>query len=411
MPRAAKGARIIWRKKSVRKDGSIRSPAGWWIRDGSNLYSTGCAHGETLLAEEKLSEFIVKKLARQEPERKRGCHPDQVAVADVISVYIDDKASKHAKPKETIARLAAIADFFGGMVVSDINGKVCRDYAESHASQPAARRQLEDLRAALVHYQKEGFVTTVPKIELPEKSEARERHLTRSEAARLLLAAWRMKQKWKGQESARRTGRHLARFILAGLYTGTRSAAICGAAVRPTIGRGYVDLDRGVFHRKAAGASETNKRQPAVRIPDRLLTHMRRWAQTPLDIKTKARGKSTSIGRMISEDFVVEWEGGPVASVKKSFKAACEAAGLGWYEGDKFKTDVTPHVLRHTAATWMMQNGAKLSDAADFLGMTEATLRAHYYKFHPDFQAEAAAAITAKPAASRTASNVVRLVR
>ncbi len=72
MPRAAKGARLIWRKKSIRKDGTVRSPAGWWIRDGTNLYSTGCGNGETARAEEKLAAYIDKKLAKQAPERTRG---------------------------------------------------------------------------------------------------------------------------------------------------------------------------------------------------------------------------------------------------------------------------------------------------------------------------------------------------
>ena len=66
-------------------------------------------------------------------------------------------------------------------------------------------------------------------------------------------------------------------------------------------------------------------------------------------------------------------------------------------------TDVTPHTLRHTAATWLMQNGVELSGRAPvFCGMTEAVLRKHYYHHHPDFQADAAAAIVAKaPEASK----------
>ena len=59
---------------------------------------------------------------------------------------------------------------------------------------------------------------------------------------------------------------------------------------------------------------------------------------------------------------VVEWNGKPVESVRKGFAAAVRAAGLG--------AEVTPHILRHTVATWLMQNGVNLWDAAGFLGMT-----------------------------------------
>jgi len=100
--------------------------------------------------------------------------------------------------------------------------------------------------------------------------------------------------------TTRAVGKHTARFILVGLYTGTRHAAICGAAFQPAIGRGYGDLERGVFYRRGAGARETKKRQPPVRIPDRLLAHMRRWRR---------------LG--IANHAVVEWNGQAVRSVRK----------------------------------------------------------------------------------------------
>ena len=49
-------------------------------------------------------------------------------------------------------------------------------------------------------------------------------------------------------------------------------------------------------------------------------------------------------------------------SVRKAFAAAVKAAGLG--------AEVTPHILRHTAATWTMQSGGDLWQVAGFLGMT-----------------------------------------
>lgn len=410
MSRPSKGARLVWRKESRKPDGSLRSKEGWYIEDGGKRSGTGCGRRELDEAEKQLSEHIAKK---HTPERQRDRHPDLVKVADVIKIYADEVVPNHAKPQETASRLLPIESFFGGKALGQITGKLCREYIASRPSEASARRQLEDLRAAIHYYHKEGYVLYAPAITLPERPVSRERWLTRDEAARLLWAAWRMRQTWKGQESDRRTGRHVARFILVGFYTGTRSAAICGAAMRPTDGQGFVDLDRGVFYRRGAGQRETKKRQPPVRLPDRLLAHIRRWSKTPVEIKTKYRGKSKSIGRMISQDFVVEWEGGPVGSVKKAFRSAVEAAGLGWYEDahgrQVFKTDVTPHVLRHTAATWAMQNGMELSTAADFLGMTEAVLRSTYYHHHPDFQAEAAEMMTAKAPRAKARSNVVRL--
>ena len=85
---------------------------------------------------------------------------------------------------------------------------------------------------------------------------------------------------YAGQRTERAVGRHVARFILLGLYTGTRHGAICRAALMPTIGRGHVDLERGVFYRRAEGERETKKRQPPIRLPNRLLAHLRRWERS-----------------------------------------------------------------------------------------------------------------------------------
>jgi hypothetical protein len=64
---------------------------------------------------------------------------------------------------------------------------------------------------------------------------------------------------------------------LIGLYTGTRAGAIATASPYREPGRSYVDLDRGIFYRKAIGRRATKKRQTPAPIPPRLLVHMRRW--------------------------------------------------------------------------------------------------------------------------------------
>ena len=179
------------------------------------------------------------------------------------------------------------------------------------------------MRAAIRHHWEAGLCAALTPVALPDRGQARERWLTRNEAARLLWAAWRLRQRWRDRPSDRTTAQHVARFILVGLYTGTRAGAICGAALLPTIGRGYVDLDTGVFYRRAAGAKETKKRQPPVRLPPRLLAHLRRWQRRRLALRS-----------------VIEWNGEPVRRINKAFRSVRQAAGLG--------PDVVPHTLRHT---------------------------------------------------------------
>jgi Phage integrase family len=55
---------------------------------------------------------------------------------------------------------------------------------------------------------------------------------------------------------------------------------------------------------------------------------------------------------------------------------------------------VTPHTLRHTAATWLMQRGVPIWQAAGFLGMSAEMLERTYGHHHPDYLKGAADAIT-----------------
>jgi len=57
----------------------------------------------------------------------------------------------------------------------------------------------------------------------------------------------------------------------------------------------------------------------------------------------------------------------------------------------KLGGDVTPHTLRHTAATWLMQGGADIWQASRLLGMTVETLERVYGHHHPGHLAEAVA--------------------
>jgi len=76
-----------------------------------------------------------------------------------------------------------------------------------------------------------------------------------------------------------------------------------------------------------------------------------------------------------------------VKDIKRGFASACRRAGL---------SDVTPHVLRHTCATWLMQSGVPMWEAAGFLGLSQETLEKVYGHHHPDFLRTAANALSAR---------------
>lgn len=399
MPRPAKGPRLWLEPERRGPDGKLYQRSTWVIRDGGRKISTGCLPVEREEAARKLGDYISRQYRAP---RISGRHPSEVLIATVLQIYQDDVAPRQAREAEVIQRLVKLAEFWGAKRLADVNGRSCRDYVEWRTQQqvraarpertgtparmvtPAgARRELEDLRAAINHHRKEGLCSEIVEVVLPEKSPRRERWLTRSEAARLLWAAIRYREVQKGIETDRRSRWHVARFILIGIYTGTRAAAICGAGFRPGEGRGWVDLERGVFYRRAEGMAETKKRQPPIRLPERLLAHMRRWhAVSPL------------------KEAVVEFNGRQVGSIRKAFGKVVESAGLD-------SGEITPHVLRHTCATWMMQNGADIWEAAGYLGMTVEMLESVYGHHHPDFQENAAAAATAKKPLRREKTTVV----
>jgi integrase len=347
MPRKAAGARLY-----RRPDTGI-----WIIRDtGRPDRSTGLRGRQD--AEKALAAYIV---ARDIVAGVRG--PDTFPVAEALALYAREHAVTVAAPERIGYAIEALARFWGALTVSDVKGETCRRYARSRVrrfkdgtetpvSSGTVRRELAVLQAALNHCAREGYLTVAPRVTLPEGAPARDRWLTREEAARLLRAAWRLPR-----------GQHLARFILVALYTGTRKDAILRLGFLPSTAGGWVDIDNGVLHRRGEGERETKKRRPPMRLPRKLLAHLRRW---------EAAG----------DRWVVSYGGARIGDVQTAFEAARDAAGL---------PDITPHTLKHTAITWAMQRGMRLDDAAQYFGTSRETILRTYWHHSPDFQVEAAA--------------------
>jgi len=383
MPRRSKGARLQLKAARRDKAGRITHRATWIIRDNGRDISTGCTSDEITAAEQALKDYIASKYI----PRRKAQDIESIPIGDVLSIYLDtERAKLHDRFKvtedteETIPairkfkkRIGRLNDWWGAKMLSDVDGEQCRQYAKERGSKGGARRDLEDLRAAINHHAAEGYHRGIVKITLPPKGEPRDKWLTRADAAKLIWTCWRYREMQKmsrgplkGQKVAtgKRPLRHLARFILIGVYSGSRAGAIAAASPIPAVGRAFIDLDRGIYYRRRQGDAKTNKRQPPVPIPPRLLAHLRRWHRIDRHAK-----------------HFVEFNGKPVISVKTAFKTAVRLAGLG--------VGISPHTLRHTAATWLMQRGADPWQAAGYLGMSLDVLLNTYGHHHPDYLADA----------------------
>ena len=326
-----------------------RSP-GWVIRDGPREVRTGYGPGYSQDADE-LRQALGNYLTGCISPPSSPTSPDSLMICDALAYYGSEHAPTTADPRRIGTAIAALAPFWGELTVSAIKGATCRRYsAKRGVGQGTVRYELAILRAALRHCEREGYLTNAPVVWLPPAPPGRDRWLTRDEATRLLKAA----------------PPHLRRFILIGLYTGTRKDAILRLQWTPNTEGGHVDLERGLLYRASAFARQTKKRQPPVRIPRQLLAHLRRW-------------------RWLSRQHVVEWRGKPIRKIDRTWAAA--SAGLDY---------CTPHSLRHTAITWAMQRGVKLADAAGFFGVSMKVLESVYYHAHPDYQASAVEAMERK---------------
>ncbi len=343
MPQRAKGPRLFLRKRRG------RSPV-WVIKDtGERERSTGT--DDRGQAEKALADYIDEK------HRARGpVSPENLTIADALAVYAEEHAPTVAAPERLGYAISALLPFWGPLPVAAVKGATCRRYAADRGvSAGTIRRELNCLGAALAYCEREGYLIAAPKVTLPPKPETSQRAMTRDEVARLIRAARSLGH------------RHIARFILIAIYTGTRRSAILALRMSgPSAVGGWFDLEAGLLYRKGEGERSTRKRRTPARLPRQLLAHARRWRST----------------------WAIEWRGARVASIKTGWHKVVDAADLGWRP--------TPHTLKHTAITWAIQRGASIPDAAGFFATSADTIERTYWHLSPHYQAGAVEALERK---------------
>lgn len=262
----------------------------------------------------------------------------RMTVADVWEAH---RADRQGRPiAETMGYTGIpIKKHFGDLRPDQVTTEHCRSYSKARQkaglSVGTVWTELGHLRSALKWAENTRLIAAAPYIDRPQKPTPKERFLTAAEIDRLIAADCEP---------------HIKLAILLMLTTAGRVGAILDLKWE------RVDFDRGQINLRADLAGPRKGR-----------------AVVPMN--NTLRAALTQAKEAAMSDFVVEWAGGPIKSIRKGFMRAVEAAGL---EG------VSPHVLRHTAAVHMAEGGIPMSEIAQFLGHSStAVTERTYARFSP----------------------------
>lgn len=329
-----------------------------YINGQLKRHSTG--HGDRESAQERLAEIIF---AKGKPQISQS----EVNIGQILSYYAKEHIPVVTNTDTALIIISHLSVFWGDKTLDDVKKSSSLDYIRHRErkfaewqvaknrkvikkiSQESLRRELGVLQAAINYVFKEGMINTNPYVWKPEKSPAKERWLTREEVAKLIKAA----------RKSDKANDYLPMFILLGLYTGARSSALL------TLQWNQVDFETGFIHFNRKQKS-TYKRYSRVPMPRKLLRLLKAH-----------RAKSHKDG------YVINYQGLPIVSVKKSFATAYQRAGI---------EKITPHSLRHTAVSWMMQKGVPAAEIGHYVGMSPQMVERVYGHMAPEHLERARAA-------------------
>lgn len=298
-------------------------------------------------AQKALAKFILQENGENRLNKKSS--PEHRLIAESLALYIQEHAP-HTKAPATISYSAdRLLEFFGDDTINKLTPARCREYTQYRkietkerkaVSDATIRRELTVLQSAINFDYKNGTLTEPRPVWKPKSPKSKERWITQEEAERLFQAA---------QESPE----HLQTFLALALYTGARKSAIL------QLKWSQVDLDRGFIDYNIIGEAATRKRRSLIPIAELLMPYLQR-----------AKERGTENG------YVIHINQQPIKDIKKTFNTTCIRASL---------KDVTPHTLRHTCATWLVQAGVPFAEVAAYLNDSVQTVEKVYAHHSPNY--------------------------
>jgi integrase len=241
---------------------------------------------------------------------------------------------------------------FGPLRAPDVTRQICKAYIEMRRGLGRAEHtihgELRMLRSILNWSARNRLIPAAPHIWMPPRPGPRDRHLTRIEVEKLLEGA---------------ASPYVRLFIILAIATAARMQAILGLSWK------RVDFKRGLIDLRDPALPKTNKGRAIVPMNDS--------ARTAL-IEAQAGALS---------EFVIEYGGKRVGNIKRGIATALKRAGI------KIAQDGA-HLLRHSAAVWMAEDGVPMSEIAQYLGHSSTAITERVYaRYSPDYLRKAAGSL------------------
>lgn len=321
-------------------DVTLGRSSGWWVADFDYV---GKRKRKRLIRIES-SEIEARAALDRFADARRAVVSQQLSykIGDLWMLWLKERAKDGLSNAIYEANWRSLGLFFCHRSWSALTPDDCRDYArqrfEAGIASSTVHTELSRLRSCLRWAHAARKISFAPKVWIPPPGRPRDRVLSPDEAKRLIIAA-------------RNGDFHIGLFTVLLFATGGRHSAICD------LKWDHVDFARGII--------DLNDDLP----PDPMNKAWRKGrAAVVMSRMARQVLEEAYAGR--TTEYVIEHGGRRVKSCREGFANAVARA--------KLSDDITPHVIRHTVATWA--NGkVHTAFTAQLLGhRDEATTRKVY---------------------------------